>query len=263
MRFEKQIVCVTGASRGIGLAVAKAFAREGATAVLTAREEARLERERAGIMAAGGDAWCHPMDVTCGESVKAAVDAIHARFGRVDVLINNAGVAYQDYFVDCAMEKMRREFEVNCLGLMRVTQAFLPEMIRRRSGVIMNISSLLGMAPFPTEASYSATKAAVLAFTQALRGEVSTCGIHVGVFLPGHTRTDMADGLRMSGGPAPVAVEVVAEAILDAVARKKKLATIPGPAANIGLQMIRHFPGFSERMMTDIARQSMPTQDTE
>jgi len=261
MKFENQIVCITGASRGIGLAIAKGFAREGATVILTARDQARLERETTAIAAAGGKAWCHAMDVVDEDSVKAAVAAMLDRFMRVDILINNAGVAYQDYFVDYSLEHICQEFDVNCLGMMRVTHALLPAMIRNRSGVIMNISSLLGLAPFPTCASYSATKAAVVAFTQALRGEVSACGIHVGVFLPGHTRTEMGDRLRMVGSPKPVAVEIVAGAILDAVAGRKKLATIPGPAANLGILMIRHFPAAAEQMMTDIARKSMPPKN--
>jgi short-subunit dehydrogenase len=258
MKIENQNVCITGASRGIGLAIAKVFAREGATVILTARDQARLERETAALVAAKGKAWCHTMDVVCEDSVKAAAAAALERFERVDILINNAGVAYQEYFLQGDFQKMQQEFDVNCIGMMRVTRAFLPAMIRNRHGVILNISSMLGMAPFPTSASYSATKAAVLAFTQALRGEVSSYGIHVGVFLPGHTETDMGHRLLMKGGPAPVSAEIVAEAVLDAVAGKKKLATIPGPAANLGLHMMRHLPGATEKLMTDIARRSIP-----
>ena len=260
MKFANQNVCITGASRGIGLAIAKAFAREGATVILTARDQARLERETAAIAASGGKAWCHAMDVAREDSVQAAVAAMLERFERVDILINNAGVAYQDYFLHGDFQKMQQEFDVNCIGMMRVTRAVLPAMIRNRRGVILNISSMLGMAPFPTSASYSATKAAILAFTQALRGEVAADGIHVGAFMPGHTKTDMGDKLCMKGGPAPVSAEIVAEAVLAAVAGKKKLATIPGPAATLGLYMMRHLPGAAEQLMTDIARKSWPPE---
>ncbi|MBN2085754.1 MAG: SDR family oxidoreductase [Anaerolineales bacterium] len=260
MKFDHQNVCITGASRGIGLAIAEAFAREGATVILLARDQERLKREAARITAAGGKTWWHPLDVTREDSVKKAAAAILKRFERVDVLVNNAGVACQGLFWDVEMRSMQQEFEVNCIGMMRVTQAFLPAMIRDRRGVILNISSMLGMAPFPTSASYSATKAAVLAFTQALRGETAAYGIHVGAFMPGHTKTDMGGRLSMKGGPPPVSAQIVAQAVLKAVAAKKKLATIPGPAAILGLHMMRHLPGAAEQLMTGIARKSWPPE---
>ncbi len=258
MDFMNKIVMVTGASRGIGLASARAFAAKGGQVILTARNEAKLQEAVAGIQSAGGLAWSHRMDVTSDNEVQIAVEAALARFGRIDILINNAGVSCQGYFSEIPLRDSRYEFEVNCVGLMRVTHAILPAMIARRGGIIFNISSMLGMAPFPTGSSYSATKAAVIAFSQALRGEVAPLGIHVGVFMPGHTSTDMGEKLIMKGAPAPVPVELVAKDILEAVSKKRKLATISGLNAQIGLQFMRHMPTAAEKMMYSIAQQSLP-----
>lgn len=258
MNFKDKIVMITGASRGIGLAVARVFAAEGAQVILTARDETKLREETAQIRQSGGLAWSHRMDVTSEDEVLTAVDAALDEFGRIDILINNAGVSNQGYFYEIPMRQSRHEFEVNCIGMMRVIHAILPSMIRQRSGFILNISSMLGMAPFPTGASYSATKAAVIAFSQALRGEVSGYDIHIGAFMPGHTITDMGEKLVMKGGPAPVPVESVARDILNAVSKKRKLATISGMGARLGVQFMRHMPGTAERMMRDIAMQSLP-----
>jgi short-subunit dehydrogenase len=258
MKFHNQTVFVTGASRGIGLAIAQAFAREGARVFMTARNKKKLQKEADNIREQGGQAWFHSIDISDEVSVKAAVGHALRQCGQVDVLINNAGVAFQGYFVGHDLGKAYQEMNVNYFGMLRVTHALLPSMIQQQRGVIMNISSLLGIVPFPTEASYSATKAAIISFSQALRGEVSRYGIHVGVVLPGHTDTDMGNSIVMKGAPPQVSAKVTATAVLHAVRKRKKLATIPGIGAKFGVFMCRHFPGMAETLMTNIAKKSLP-----
>ena len=187
--MRQKTVWITGASRGIGRQAALDFGKQGWNVVIhchTHREEAEAVRQSIGrnaIVTAG--------DVASREEVHAVYQKALDAFGRVDVLINNAAVASQELFTEIQEEDWRRMFAVNVEGVYHCIQTVLPDMIRRREGKIVNISSMWGQVGASCEVCYSATKAAVIGMTKALAKEVGLSGIQVNCVAPGVIATEM------------------------------------------------------------------------
>jgi 3-oxoacyl-[acyl-carrier protein] reductase len=221
MRFQSKNIFITGASRGIGLALAKKFAKEGANVLMTSRSEEKLRSEAVSIIEAGGKAWFHTMDVANDESVTETTTLALKEFGQIHVLINNAAIAHQGYFLRSKPSIARIEMETNYFGLLRVSRAILPSMVDKGEGSLVVVSSVTGRVPYPTQSTYSASKAALIAFSEALRGEVKSCGIKVILVLPGVTDTEMAKNIIVDG-PPPQKPDDVARIILEAVASGKR-----------------------------------------
>lgn len=180
---------ITGASRGFGREVALAALRTGDNVVATARNTADL----ADIVSEGGDrALALPLDVTVPEQVSAATRAALEAFGGVDVLLNNAGIGYFAAVEESDEAEVRRMVEINVFGLAAVTNALLPSMRARRSGTIMNVSSVGGVRSFPAVGWYNATKFAVEGLSEALDLEVAPLGIRVVLIEPSGFATDWA-----------------------------------------------------------------------
>ncbi len=219
-----KVAVITGASTGIGQAAAEAFAREGATVVLAARSEGRLERIAADIEKAGGRAVPVALDVTDRSAVFEKMNEVAASQGSIDVLVNNAGIGLLSPVDGMDPEELKRIFEVNFFGLIWCTQAVLPHMIRQQSGRIVNVSSVAGKRALPHISAYCASKFAVQAFSDSLRMEVAEHGIAVTVLCPPRVDTTFHDtplmrqkGQRMS---APsISAEYVAAAIVRAARR--------------------------------------------
>lgn len=219
-----KVVVITGASTGIGQAASEAFAREGATVVLAARSEGRLERIAADIERAGGRAVPVAVDVTDRSAVFEKMNEVAASQGSIDVLVNNAGIGLLSPVDGMDPEELKRIFEVNFFGLIWCTQAVLPHMIRQQSGRIVNVSSVAGKRALPHISAYCASKFAVQAFSDSLRMEVAEHGIAVTVLCPPRVDTTFHDtplmrqkGQRMS---APsISAEYVAAAIVRAARR--------------------------------------------
>jgi NAD(P)-dependent dehydrogenase (short-subunit alcohol dehydrogenase family) len=184
---EPPVWFITGCSTGFGLELAKQTIERGWRTVMTARDPAKLEG-----YGATADVLVLKLDVTQADQVGAAVKAAHARFGGVDVLVNNAGIGYFAAVEEGEEVEVRKMFEVNVFGLTRMTQAVLPGMRKRRRGCIVNISSLGGLRGVPALGQYCATKFAVEGLSEALRQEVEPLGIQVMVVEPSSFRTDWA-----------------------------------------------------------------------
>lgn len=179
----RAVAVITGASRGIGRAVAKRLAERWEILAL-ARSEPELESLREEIVAAGGHCTVAPCDVGDAQAVERALAGVEA-----DVLVNNAGIGIMKPLVELTFEEWRRMMRVNVDSLFLVTRALLPGMMRRRAGHIITIGSLTGRNPFPGGTCYSATKHAVLGFTESLMLEVREAGVRVSTIMPGSVAT--------------------------------------------------------------------------
>ena len=166
-----KIILITGASSGIGEATAKLLAKGGAAVVLGARRTDRLDRLVTEIEAAGGEARARALDITSREDTKAFVDAARAEFGRVDVIVNNAGVMPLSPMASLKVDEWDRMIDVNIRGVLHGIAAVLPIMNDQGSGQIINVSSIGGHTVSPTAAVYCATKFAVWAISDGLRQE--------------------------------------------------------------------------------------------
>jgi NAD(P)-dependent dehydrogenase (short-subunit alcohol dehydrogenase family) len=182
-----QTIFITGASSGIGKATAHYFHDKGWNVVATLRDPAQ-----AGDLAALPRVLVSRLDVTDAASVTASVDAAHARFGGIDVLLNNAGYGAYGPLEAFDMEGIRRQFDTNVIGLLEVTKAVLPGMRAQGKGVIVNISSIGGRMTFPLGSLYHGTKFAVEGLSEALHYELDPLGIRVKIVEPGMIATDFS-----------------------------------------------------------------------
>jgi len=192
--FRDRVVIVTGASSGIGRDLALTFAKMGAKVALLARRESLLESLAAEITAAGGDAFSLAADVTRRADVRDAIDRVLAHFGRIDILINSAGIAISDRVETMLPEDLERMLSVNLMGTLHTMQAVLPSMRAAGAGSIVNIASLAGRRGMSPLGAYCATKFAVVGLTEALRVELFGSGIRVSLVMPGVIDTPMVHG---------------------------------------------------------------------
>lgn len=183
----KRIALITGASRGIGAATARALAADGCTVVVNYHQS----REAAETLAASLGGMAYGADVADADAVKGMVAEILRAYGRIDVLVNNAAVSVTGLFQSIAPADAARLYAVNLFGVCNVTRAVLPAMLTQKQGVIVNIASLWGETGGSCEVDYSATKGAVIALTKALAKEVGPSGIRVNCVSPGVIATDM------------------------------------------------------------------------
>lgn len=188
MRFKDKVVLVTGGGQGLGEAFCKGFAREGAKVVIIdLNEQTGKEVERA----IGENAVFMKTDVSSRSQVQATVDAVMERFGRIDVLVNNAGIHSGGRFWEETEEEWRRMFEVNIMGVVLISQIVVPIMIKQKKGKIVNVSSKAAVVGEPNHAAYSASKGAVMALTRAMAVELGPLGINVNMICPGTTLTPL------------------------------------------------------------------------
>jgi NADP-dependent 3-hydroxy acid dehydrogenase YdfG len=202
--LDGKVALVTGASSGFGEATALALAEAGARVALAARRRDRLDALAARIAQAGGDALAIEADLSREAEAIDAVRQTEARFGRLDILINNAGVMYLEPVAEADLGRWRRMFELNVLGLIAASQAALPGMKARRNGHIVNISSTAGRVANANAAGYSGTKFAVVGFSESLRKEVCRDNIRVTVIEPGVAATELRDHVAHEGARTTV-----------------------------------------------------------
>ncbi len=217
-KLTGKVVLITGASRGIGLAIAKTLGQEGASLILAARNRGPLEQAAAQTP---GTVLSMAIDVTKPGEVKRLFAAVKRRMGRLDVLINNAGVFTFKPFVKTTLLDWRRNLETNLTSMFLTTQAALP-MLKRSRGDVVNILSISSRVAFPNCSAYSASKFGALGFTNVLRQELRGQGIRVTAILPGMTNTRMKQEFDFPvRGQDLVQPEDVAAAVLAAVAQPR------------------------------------------
>ena len=185
---------VTGAGRGIGAAVARALGDAGAAVVVAARTASEVERVAAGLGASGSRAWAVPCDVTDPAGVNALRDAAVRYLGDVDILINNAGASAAAPFRKIALEEWNRMLAVNATSAFLCTQAFLPGMVQRGWGRVVNVASVAGLRGARYIAHYSAAKHALVGLTRSVAAEVVGTGVTVNAVCPGYVDTPMTEG---------------------------------------------------------------------
>jgi NADP-dependent 3-hydroxy acid dehydrogenase YdfG len=209
--LQGRVALVTGASSGIGEATAIGLAKAGAKVAIAARRRERLEEIAAKITAEGGEVLVIAADFSSEAEAAKAVRDTEEKFGRLDILINNAGVMYLEPVAEADLGRWRQMFELNVLGLIAASQAALAGMKARKDGHIVNISSTAGRVSNPNGAGYSGTKYAVVGFSEALRKELVKDKVRVTVIEPGIVATELRDHVAHEG--SKTAINGMADAI--------------------------------------------------
>jgi len=225
--WSESTVLITGASRGIGAEVARRVHHRGARVGLLARSTTELDQLAAEL---GGAVAVAPADVTDEPQLVGAIRLIEAELGPIDVLVNNAGIGSYAPFVDEDPETFERLMRVNYFGVVSATRAVLPGMLGRGRGHIVTIASVAGVLGAPFETAYSASKFAVVGFSEALAGEVGSLGIEVSLVNPGPVATHFTEARGVDfqrQRPRPLEPSAVANAVVRAVERDRFEQIVP------------------------------------
>ena len=252
---------VTGASSGIGEAFASRLAREGADVTLVARSRERLETLATRLRAGGSN-----VDVLVADLREAAdVEAVAARIAAAppDLLVNNAGFGTAGFFAELDPAREEEEIRVNVVALMRLTRAALPGMLARDSGAIINVSSIAAFQPGPFNATYSATKAWVSSFTEAITEELRGTNVCVQALCPGFTRTEFQDRAGIETGSLPGMMWMSAEDVVDAslvALRRREVVCVPGIGNRVAVTLTGIVPRvLLRRVAGTLGRRFRPT----
>ncbi|MGF1457510.1 MAG: SDR family NAD(P)-dependent oxidoreductase [Leptolyngbyaceae cyanobacterium] len=249
MKLHGKTALVTGASRGIGRAIALELARQHCRClILVARDAERLTEVATAIEAIGTHAVILPVDLTQPVDVHVAVANVWQRCGPIDLLVNCAGVSHQTPFLQSRLPQVEAELSTNLVGLYTITHLVARRMVVYRQGHIVNVSSLMGKVAAPTMATYSATKFAILGFSQALRGELAPHNVKVTSLLPSLTDTDMVRHFDWFRWVQPMTAEQVAGALVRGLQRESAEIVV-GWQARLAVMGNRVAPGLVERVV--------------
>lgn len=213
-------VLITGAASGIGHSMARAFAAQGAHLLLTDIDAAHLTEAANELVAAGHQACAYPLDVTDADQIAALRDAVHEQGGPIDVLVNNAGVVFGGAFLDVPLESHLTTMQVNALGPVMLTHAFLADLISRPDASLVNMASAAGYLAVPQGTTYAASKWATLGFSESLQAELSSLGhrhVHVTAVCPSYVTTGMFDGVQAPMLTPWLTPDQIADKVVDAV----------------------------------------------
>jgi 3-oxoacyl-[acyl-carrier protein] reductase len=195
-QLANQVAVVTGAGRGIGRAIALAFAAEGADVVCVSRTQENSEKAAAEVRALGRKAWACAVDVADAAAVAAAAEKILVDAARVDILVNNAGVTRDGLLMRMSEADWDTVLDTNLKGAFLFTKAFSRAFLKQRSGRIINITSIAGLVGNPGQSNYAASKAGLVGFTKSLAREFASRGVNVNAIAPGFIDTDMTAVLK-------------------------------------------------------------------
>lgn len=234
VNFGSKIVVVTGGSSGIGQQLAIDLSRCGARVVICSNDSGALKRAHVDLIRMGLEVDAHLCDVRSTDQVRNLADHVLLDYGQIDILINNAGYAVYRPFEESAVEEITDLLDVNLSGAMRCAKAFLPYMLERRSGHIVNISSIGGETIITPNAVYCAAKHGMVAWTKALRYELARFGVKVNAVCPGHTKTNFhnhptfrrRDPYRKKNARS-LTVKQVSVAVLDTIDKDRIVTYVP------------------------------------
>ena len=256
MLLKDKVVVITGATSGIGRGCAEVFGREGAKVVITGRDLRRMEEVKKALDLQGTEYLGLIMDAGREEDNKRMVEETMDKFGRIDILINNAGISMRALFADLGMDVFRKVMDTNFYGAVYATKYALPHILRSK-GAIIGISSINGHRATPARSAYSASKYALEGFFESLRTEVMKQGVHVLVVSPGFTGTNIRnealdkDGKPQGESPRDegkmMAPEEVARAILRGVLKKKRDMVLT-PFGKLVVFLNKWVPGWMDVM---------------
>lgn len=219
-KLDGRRVLITGGAQGIGFEMAKKFAGRGAEIVIADLNEGKLAEAKAEIEAMGVSAWGFPVDVTNPASIASLRAQIAAEAGPIDVLVNNAGVVFGGPFTETPLDQHFKTYEVNTLGLVAMTHAFLPGLIDRPEAHVVNISSASGFIGLPYGSTYASSKWAVIGFSESIRSELNMLGhkhVHVTIVCPSYIGTGMFEGAEAPKATHVLEPDFVAEKVVHAV----------------------------------------------
>lgn len=250
MRLKDKIVVITGASSGIGAITAQMLSIRGAIPILIARSEDKLKETAAGIQGKHGMYICDVRDSARVEETFAEI--LHA-YGRIDILLNNAGYGKFADFTEMSSEEFEDMMDVNYMGIVRCTKAVVPHMLERGSGQIVNVASMAGKIGSSRAVAYTASKHAVLGFTNALRQELRKSGVVVSAVNPGPIATDFFKIADPSGtyvknvARMMMTPEHVSAKIIKTMEKSKEEMDLPGLAA-FGIRLYGLFPRLADKL---------------
>jgi uncharacterized protein len=248
--LQNKVVLITGASSGIGALVARLLAEHGAIPILTARSRGKMLELSASIRS---EHAIYVMDVTSEEQVNQVISEVLNRYGKIDVLLNNAGFGEFVPFAEASLSHFQEMMDVNYMGTVRCTRAVLPAMINAGQGHIVNVASIAGKLATAKSTGYSATKHAVLGLTSALRQELRGSGVMVSAVNPGPIDTPFFDRADPQGTYVSnvrwfmMSPDKVARAILSVIERRKPELDLPW-TASAGVRIMQLFPRLGEAL---------------
>lgn len=257
-------IIVTGASAGIGRSMAEQLAAKGARVALAARSADKLDELARAIAGRGGEALVVPCDVTLDADRRRLLETVEQRWGGLDVLVNNAGVASWGHFADSNEEILRQVMEVNFFAPAELTRLAIPLLTRGRTPAVVNMASRCGRRGLPAWPEYSASKFALCGLTEALRGELARFDIDVILVVPGLTRSDLPRNLLRADGRLPIDFnegmppEMVARRAVEALERNRA-ETVVGGQTRLMLLTNRFLPGYVDRRLRRLVRKLYAT----
>ncbi|MED0676633.1 SDR family oxidoreductase [Aneurinibacillus thermoaerophilus] len=251
---NKKVIVITGASSGIGKATAILAAESGMTPVLLARSVDTLRALADNLQHSAPDVGYYRLDVTKDRQIVDIVQKIICRYGKIDIWVNNAGFGIFAPFSEAKLEDIANMMDVNYLGTVRCTKAVLPHMLGQKSGHIINVASVAGKLATPKSSGYTASKFAVVGFTESLRQELKGSGVSISLVNPGPVQTpfferaDQNGEYRRSVEAFMLPPETVAKSVLRTIHNRKAEAIIPR-YMRIGVILFHLFPRFFDRVI--------------